>query len=307
MRFYIVDDDPEVRSMLEQIIEDEDLGTIAGEAEDGAQIDIALLAMKQVDIVLIDLLMPVRDGIETVRELSGGFDGKIVMISQVESKELIGKAYSLGVEYYITKPINRLEVISVLRKVTERLRLQHSIKDIQKTLNAIGLSGAAPAKEPSAGEKSIVSCGNYVLSDLGLIGEAGVKDLLEILDYLYRYESSNPLEQGFPQLLEIYQQIARKKLGPSATAAGIKKEIKAAEQRVRRSVNQSLTHLASLGLIDYSNPKFEQYATKFFDLSDIRIKMRELESEQASSPGLIRHNIKKFIQVLYLESKKLME
>lgn len=30
MRFYIVDDDPAVRSMLEQIIEDEDLGTIAG-------------------------------------------------------------------------------------------------------------------------------------------------------------------------------------------------------------------------------------------------------------------------------------
>lgn len=38
------------------------------------------------------------------------------MVSQVESKELIAEAYSLGVEYYIIKPINRIEVLTVVRK-----------------------------------------------------------------------------------------------------------------------------------------------------------------------------------------------
>ncbi|MFD0693423.1 DNA-binding domain-containing protein [Paenibacillus sp. GCM10027628] len=306
MRFFIVDDDPAVRSMLEQIIEDEDLGRVVGEASDGAHVDNALLAIKQADILLIDLLMPDRDGIETVRELSTGFEGKVIMISQVESKELIGKAYTFGIEYYITKPINRLEVISVIRKVSERLRLQHSIKDFQKTLSTIGFSSASPETKASSHEKSMVTCGNYVLSDLGLIGEAGSKDLLEILDYLFRNEGHHPIEQSFPQLSEIYQQIALKKLGPSASAADLKKEVKAAEQRVRRAVNQALTHLATLGLIDYSNPKFEQYATKFFDLSDIRKKMKELENEESAALSLIRQNTKKFIQVLYLESKSLM-
>jgi two-component system response regulator YcbB len=306
MRFFIVDDDPAIRSMLEQIIEDGDLGSVVGEAPDGAHVDITLLELKQVDIMLIDLLMPIRDGIETVRKLSGSFEGKIIMISHVESKEMIVKAYACGIEYYITKPINRLEVISVIRKVSELLLIHQSFRNIQKSLRAVGFSGELTEKVPSSIEKNIITCGNYMLSDLGLIGEAGSKDLLEMLDYLYRYEADHSQEQGFPQLHEIYHQIALKKLGPSASTIDLKKEIKAAEQRVRRAVNQALTHLASLGLIDYSNPKFEQYSTKFFDLSDIRKKMKALENDETSALSLIRQNTKKFIQVLYLESRKLM-
>ncbi len=137
MRYFIVDDDAGVRSMLIDIIEDEGLGEIAGEAEDGIHIHADLLEMHKVDVLLIDLLMPQRDGIQTVRALEGRFDGKVVMISQIESKNMIGEAYSLGVEYYVTKPINRLEIMSVLRLVEERLRMQQSIQDIQRTLQGL--------------------------------------------------------------------------------------------------------------------------------------------------------------------------
>ncbi|MDF2650044.1 MAG: two-component response regulator [Paenibacillus sp.] len=306
MRFFIIDDDPAVRSMLEHIIEDEDLGTIVGEAPDGAHIDSDLLALKQVDIVLIDLLMPDRDGIETVREISGNFEGKFIMISQVESKEMIGLAYSCGIEYYITKPINRLELIAVIRKVSELLRLHQSIRNIQKSLSAIGMNGALTEKDSSSSAKTIVTSGNYVLSDLGLIGESGCKDLLEMLDYLYRTDMNQPLELNFPPLHEIFQKVAEKKLAPSASDSDLRKEVKAAEQRVRRTVNQALTNLASLGLLDYSNPKFEEYSNKFFDLSDVRKRMRELENKEDESQSIIRQNTKKFIQVLYLEAKKLI-
>ena len=81
--------------------------------------------------------MPMRDGIETVRHIASTFTGKIIMISQVESKRLIGEAYTLGVEYYITKPLNKIEVVSVVRKVMERIRLERSIHDIQKSLNNV--------------------------------------------------------------------------------------------------------------------------------------------------------------------------
>src|SRR5206468_7137205 len=107
----------------------EDLGEIIGEAEDGSMLDKNLMILKYVDILFIDLLMPVRDGIETIRRLKGQFTGKIIMISQVESKELIGEAYSLDVDYYISKPINRLEVLTVIRKVMERIQLERSIAE----------------------------------------------------------------------------------------------------------------------------------------------------------------------------------
>ena len=137
MFYYIVDDDEVFRSMLSQIIEDGDLGEVIGESEDGAFIEADQLNFKKVDILFIDLLMPMRDGIETVRHIASSFTGKIIMISQVESKQLIGEAYTLGVEYYITKPLNKIEVMSVVRKVMERIRLERSIHDIQKSLNNV--------------------------------------------------------------------------------------------------------------------------------------------------------------------------
>lgn len=305
MRCFITDDDPAVRSMLGQIIEDADLGEVVGEAEDGSKVDDTLLAVKKVDILLIDLLMPIRDGIETVRAISPSFEGKIVMISQVESKEMIGEAYSLGIEYYITKPINRLEVIAVIQKVAERMRLQHSIRNIQLTLNSIGMQPNVSKEQPIR-KNDMITAANYVLSELGMIGEIGSKDLLDMLDYVFQYERQNGLEQGFPPLNEIFHGVAAAKLGESAGSGDVKKEIKAAEQRVRRAINQSLTHLATLGLIDYANPKFEQYATKFFDLAEIRKKMREIEEPEEASSSAVRINAKKFIQVLYLESRRLM-
>jgi two-component system response regulator YcbB len=292
--------------MLSQIIEDADLGEVAGEAEDGSYVDADLLALKKVDILLIDLLMPVRDGIETVRQLVDRFDGKIIMISQIEAKDMVAEAYSHGIEYYITKPINRLEVISVIQKVGERVLLQKSIQDIQKSLSVLGLGRTKEKKENPYTEKTIITSGKYLLTELGMIGESGSKDLLDMLDYIYQSEKDHADDHEFPSLKEIFHNVALKKLGRFAHPADLQKEIKASEQRVRRAIYQALTHLASLGLTDYSHPKFENYASKFFDFTEVRKKMIELENDSEPALSTARINTKKFILVLYLEAKRLI-
>ena len=307
MKFYIVDDDEVHRLMLARIIEDEDLGEIIGEAEDGSMLDKNLMILKYVDILFIDLLMPVRDGIETIRRLKGQFTGKIIMISQVESKELIGEAYSLDVDYYISKPINRLEVLTVIRKVMERIQLERSIAEIQKSLNTV-FNLQQPKQETANALKktSIVTAGEFLLSELGILGESGSKDLLDILQYLDQYEQYHTYEQQFPPLKKIFVQITLKKIGEPAAQIDIQREVRASEQRVRRAIYQSINHLASLGLTDFSNPKFENYASKFFDFTIVRKKMTELQRNPNSSPTSTRINTKKFIQVLYFESKRLI-
>ncbi|MBT2697550.1 response regulator [Bacillus sp. ISL-40] len=307
MNFYIVDDDEVHRSMLAQIIEDEDLGDIIGEAEDGFMLEKNLMILKYVDILFIDLLMPVCDGLETIRRLKGEFLGKIIMISQVESKELIGEAYSLGVEYYISKPINRIEVLSVIRKVMERIQLEKSISEIQKSLNTV-FNLQQPKQETANVLKktSIVTAGEFLLSELGILGENGSKDLLDILQYLDQYEQHHTFEQ-FPPLKEIFVQITLRKLGTPAAQIDIQREVKASEQRVRRTIYQSLNHLASLGLSDFSNAKFENYASKFFDFTIVRKKMTELQKNPKATASSTRINTKKFIQVLYFESKRLIQ
>lgn len=306
MRFFIVDDDPAIRFMLAQIIEDEDLGHVVGEAEDGSFVEADMLSLKKIDILLIDLLMPIRDGIETVRQVASDFEGKIIMISQIESKEMIAEAYSQGIEYYITKPINRLEVISVIQKVSERVLLQRSIQDIQKSLSVLGIGKGKERSEAPFNEKTISTAGKYLLTELGMIGESASKDLLDIIEYLYFTEKEKSYEQYFPPLKDIYHNVAVRKLGTFATPSELQKEGKAAEQRIRRAINQALTHLCSIGLTDYVNPKFEKYASTFFDFSEVRKRMREMENNVEPSLSTVKINTKKFILVLYLEAKRLI-
>ena len=87
------------------------------------------------DVVLIDFLMPELDGIETIEKLrKKGYQGQFIMISQIVNKEMVGEAYEKGVEFFIHKPINRIEVQSILRKTAEQYRLQDSLVAIRESL-----------------------------------------------------------------------------------------------------------------------------------------------------------------------------
>ncbi|WP_336866118.1 response regulator [Peribacillus frigoritolerans] len=304
MNYFIIDDDPAIRGMLTEIIEDEDLGKVVGEAEDGALVNNGLLLIKKVDVVLIDLLMPLRDGIETIRSLADGFQGRFVMISQVETKELIGEAYRLGAEYYITKPLNQVEISCILNKVNERILVDQSIQGIQKSLNVF--TGRPKSSKPFD-TKNIMEAGRSLISDLGMIGEGGSEDLLNILGFLQNEKQRLGPAYTFPYLKEIFAGIAAEKLGGQAKEAEIQKEMKASEQRVRRALNQALIHIASLGLTDYMNPKFEAYSSTFFDFSEVRKKMLELEDKSKKVSSQSRNNMKKFIQVLFMEARQMMK
>lgn len=296
MNLFIVDDDEPIRAILSNIIEDEAIGMIIGEAGDGSEISANILKRMRVDVLLIDLLMPKRDGLETVKEIWPDFGGKIIMISQVETKELIGEAYSLGIEYYITKPINRLEVMSVLRKVKERLLLEQSIEAIQTSINHLAYSNHFQnAKRSSYGKKDILQAGRCILQELGILSESGYKDLIDILHVLYQTDGGRQITA----LKDVFEQVAIQRYG---NTKHIKKEIKSSEQRVRRAIHKSLEHIASLGLANYSNPVFEKYAYTFFDFPQVRAKMLELEGKQETSTSQL--NVKKFIQAFYLEAKE---
>ncbi|MFC8560157.1 response regulator [Peribacillus frigoritolerans] len=304
MNYFIIDDDPAIRGMLTEIIEDEDLGKVVGEAEDGALVNNGLLFLKKADVVLIDLLMPLRDGIETIRSLADGFQGRFVMISQVETKEMIGEAYRLGAEYYITKPLNQVEISCILNKVNERILVDQSIQGIQKSLNVFT---DRPKSSKTFQTKNIMEAGRSLISDLGMIGEGGSEDLLNILGFLQNEKQRLGPAYSFPYLKEIFAGIAAEKLGDQAKEAEIQKEMKASEQRVRRALNQALIHIASLGLTDYMNPKFEAYSSTFFDFSEVRKKMLELEDKSQKVSSQSRNNMKKFIQVLFMEARQMMK
>lgn len=296
LRYYIVDDDPVSRRMLERIIEDSETGEVVGSSESG-QTAIPLIISVNPDIVLIDLLMPDLDGIETMDKLKQqNYMGQFIMISQVVNKDMVGEAYDKGVDFFIHKPINRTEVLSILKKMAEQVLMRQSLLAIRNSLAGIE---QAYSTHPSSKKASVKETILSIMNDMGIVGEAGCSDIIAILEFLSERQTSH---SPFPALKDLYEAVASKR---KPLELEVKKESKAIEQRVRRAIFAALNNLASLGCLDYANPKFEYYAPRYFEFQDVRLRMREIEAGEETTKAKL--NIKKFLQVLYLETMEKMQ
>jgi two-component system, response regulator YcbB len=272
--------------MLAQIITEGGLGTVIGEAESGKK-SLPLILSSQPDFVLIDFLMPELDGIETIEQLQNeGFRGQFIMISQVVNKEMVGEAYERGVEFFIHKPINRIEVSSILKKTAEQLQLKNSLLQIRDSL--VNLGPNTTRKTQRNVKETVLS----ILNDMGIVGEAGSDDIVSMIEILMENGDYNA---QVPSLRELYEAAAKK-----MDAKNVEKESKAIEQRIRRTIISAVNNLASLGSIDFTNPEFEYYAPRFFDFAEIRIRMKQIQ-ENDDTPMKVKVNIKKFLQMLYRE------
>jgi len=283
MNIMLIDDDEAIRDMLQDIIEDYELGTVVASLPSAATLTTTELVARHI----IDMLMPDCDGIDSVRRFHD-FPGKIIMISQVDSKDLIGKAYESGVYSYITKPLNRNEIVSVLRSVEEYIRLERFAHTLQSTLQTTLAVAVAPAKEVTPQQKAA-----SLLKELGVAGTAGYDDLLEIIAYLQAHHKSST----FPSLKTIFTAIAEEH-----AAENIQKEAKTIEQRLRRAVFQAMVSTASMGVVDYTNPKFEEYAPFYFDYAEVCSIMRTIQQNEKPQISKVHINTKKFIQALYAAS-----
>lgn len=286
MRYFIVDDDRASRVMLSNIINDSELGSVIGEAKNGVDA-IPQIIMMQPEFVLIDLLMPNLDGIETIEHLrQNGFEGSFIMISQVVNKEMVAESYSKGIEFFIHKPINYVEVQMVLRRTAEQHRLKNSLQAIRQSLTNFEIPEVKHTKKTT--REHIQS----ILNDMGIVAEIGSEDIIKIIEQLLieRHKIA-PL----PPLKEIYEKVA---MLTKNTPDDILKETKAIEQRVRRTILAAMINLANLGIVDYTNSEFEYYTPRYFDLTDIRYLMQQIENNDQRKAKV---NIKKFIQVLYSE------
>ncbi|BCJ86153.1 response regulator [Effusibacillus dendaii] len=293
LRVYMIEDDAATRRMLERILQESDLAVVIGQAADGEHVQ--LENVEGADLILIDLLMPGRDGIETIRELKKqGFRGRFVMISQVENKQMVASAYQAGVDTFIYKPINRSEVLAVIRRVREHMALEQSLATIRKMLTRLD---ETPEQSLTVNEPVEQAIGP-VFSQLGIAGEAGARDLLLLLVYL-----DETARQGDPfpvnlSMKELYQAVVLRTEG-DLNEERLQKEIRAMEQRIRRAILHALGHLASLGLADYGNPIFEHYAPRLFDFQEVRQRMLEIEAGEKNSSCRIQ--IRKFLFGLYEE------
>lgn len=113
----VVDDDPEIASLLSRYLQGQGLGVRV--ACDGAQTRAALV-QPDFDVVLLDLGLPDADGLSLMRELRDRWAGPIIIVTgRGESVERV-VGLELGADDYVSKPFDLRELLARIRSVLRR-------------------------------------------------------------------------------------------------------------------------------------------------------------------------------------------
>lgn len=117
-----VDDHPLIREGLAVVIGREPDMRVVGEAEDGEQA-LEQYRAHRPDIVLMDLRMPVMDGVEATKAICEEFAGaRVIALTTFEGDEDIYQALAAGASGYLLKDMVRTELIAVIRRVYQGYR-----------------------------------------------------------------------------------------------------------------------------------------------------------------------------------------
>jgi response regulator NasT len=138
MRVLIADDDPIIRLDLKQMLEN--LGyEVVGEAGDGQEA-IELAKDSRPDICVLDVKMPVVDGIDAATHIAEEGIAPAILLTAYSDPELIARAKTAGVFGYLVKPFKPSDLapaIEVARSRFEQNRdLSREVTDLQEKLEA---------------------------------------------------------------------------------------------------------------------------------------------------------------------------
>jgi len=116
IRVLIVDDLLFMRTAMRRIIENGGL-IVSGEAENGSRA-ITVYSKIKPDVVLMDITMPVMDGIQALRRIISLYpEARIIMCSSLGQNKYIMKSIQYGASDFIVKPFKPERIISSISKV----------------------------------------------------------------------------------------------------------------------------------------------------------------------------------------------
>ncbi|QSA96812.1 sigma-54 dependent transcriptional regulator [Methylococcus sp. EFPC2] len=143
----VVDDEPDIRQLLQEILEDEDYEVVV--AEDGAQAR-ALRTARRPDLILLDIWMPDVDGVTLLKEWqeSDPLDCPVIMMSGHATVETAVEATRLAAYDFLEKPLSLAKLLVTVEHALEHARLKReNIGLKRRTDTAIEPVGKSAAME----------------------------------------------------------------------------------------------------------------------------------------------------------------
>jgi DNA-binding NarL/FixJ family response regulator len=207
VRILVADDQPLVRAGIRRVLEADPAFSVVGEAADGHEA-VALARALRPDVVLMDIRMPILDGIEaTSRLVEGGSPARIVVLTTFGLDEYVLGALRAGASGFVLKEAPPEEILDAIRVVAAgnaliapavtqaviaelgrrppRAELAERLDELTPRerevlgLLAKGLSNAEIANELVVGEGTVKTHVARVLAKLG------VRDRVQAVVYAY--------------------------------------------------------------------------------------------------------------------------
>lgn len=170
-RVMVVDDEPNARSALKELLEEE--GYEVQEAGDGAEA-FQLLPGFAPDLVLADVRMPKMDGLQLLQRAREVTDASFVMMTAHGTVQDAVAAMQMGAESYLQKPLNMEEVLLALGKAWEKRQLKRDVELLRERVrDNSGFSRIIGNSEPMRKVYDLVKRAAPSRATVLILGESG--------------------------------------------------------------------------------------------------------------------------------------
>ena len=137
-RVLIAEDEALIRLDLAEMLAEEGF-EVVGEAGDGEQA-VALALELRPDLVILDVKMPKKDGIEAAAEIVGEQIAPVVILTAFSQRELIERARDAGAMAYLVKPFSKADLLPAIElavaRYAENAALRAEVADVTQRLEA---------------------------------------------------------------------------------------------------------------------------------------------------------------------------
>ena len=135
-RVLIADDEPKIRQGFKKLINELSMPfEVVAEAKNGVDA-IDLSHKHKPHLCLVDINMPIINGLEFIRNLKNiSEESLVVIISGYDNFDYALKALKLHVYDYLLKPVPKTDFFNLMRKIHEELKLKYNLSDYEKDRN----------------------------------------------------------------------------------------------------------------------------------------------------------------------------
>ncbi len=137
-RVLIAEDEALIRLDLKEMLQEEGYDVV-GEAGDG-ETAVKLAEELRPDLVILDVKMPVLDGISAAERIATDRIAPVLMLTAFSQRELVERAREAGAMAYLVKPFTKSDLVPAIEMAASRydeiVQLEHEVADLEDRLES---------------------------------------------------------------------------------------------------------------------------------------------------------------------------